>query len=680
MQALAITPVTTSPMGTGGTRHKLLLDINIGQPAERMKMYLDGYSIEEIDKFMHKPYNLELNKKIPLAIKIKMTGPYYTEEQISEAEEKFTDKDLIEVELSLDGGILEKNHFSFPANECFVNFKKIFNSLILTEQGIYELRYSAKLKTDNPEFQKFEFTNEGKSFLAFTENGFKWDSSRELIERYVKTGLSPGVTVLSTNGDNYKYVIPLSTEEIIEMRKRMAKESKEAEERYKEKRKEKVKEKKVMHRSDVPHIFKYIIEFEDTKDVVKDTLKKYNIEYEFKDGKFIFRKSQKLRLMETNLKYKVIESIYEEITEEEQLQYNEELKSEKNMPELESETQEKDLKEDYKLREREESDSIRKSSEKPEYINKPIETGFVFVDGKYIDAPYIVEAHDLAVYINGMHITSISTYPLKDKRINEDPGMPVGVTKEAGLAALDTVRGQNGRPHCGLKVGYLNQHFSKEEARIKIIEYFKALPYIKNVDDSEKYILKLEDYYGETRLIWTSPHGDVGPPKTIEDLKAAAERTKSYFIKDLKLGYCIFYGKGGGTMLPRIVAARIFPKILETLRNTKLDYEAKNHILEKFGISNRDFLIKNFEASEQFDKRLEELREKIIEKHGPTILEIIEEESSVKDEYKSGNLRGTAYSPDGSILTFYYANAWDYPIRSSYITEIISIKDNIIVQ
>ena len=47
-----------------------------------------------------------------------------------------------------------------------------------------------------------------------------------------------------------------------------------------------------VNRSDVPHIFKNIIEFEESDDVVNDTLKKYNIVYEFKyDEELEFKKN-----------------------------------------------------------------------------------------------------------------------------------------------------------------------------------------------------------------------------------------------------------------------------------------------------------------------------------------------------------------------------------------------------
>ena len=79
-----------------------------------------------------------------------------------------------------------------------------------------------------------------------------------------------------------------------------------------------------------------------------------------------------------------------------------------------------------------------------ETSGEEINSGFVFYNGKYVEAPYRVERRDLAVFINGIQIRRGLKWPPRDLRVNEDPGMPDGVTSAGGLAALDTVRGPNG--------------------------------------------------------------------------------------------------------------------------------------------------------------------------------------------------------------------------------------------
>ena len=293
---------TVSAMKPGGKRYSIEITSDIGKFAEIVRMNREKGTKQETDLYnlySRKYEGIELNKSIPVNIYVSYS-PY--------GKGKFNDDDIIEVELSMDGGIIEKDHFSFAANDpdyIFRGYSKIlYTSVMFSEQGIYELKISAqlKLKTDDPELKKHNYTDKIYIFFAFTEYGRKISSSKEEIEKYV------------------------------EDEARRARKHREAVER-----KEKDKEKVLMYRNDVPHIIKRIIEFEQADDVVKDTLKEHNIDYEIEDGKFLFRKSQELRLIrETNLKYKVVGRKYEEITEEEKLRYNEELKSLGNKAKVET--------------------------------------------------------------------------------------------------------------------------------------------------------------------------------------------------------------------------------------------------------------------------------------------------------------------------------------------------------
>jgi len=314
-----------------------------------------------------------------------------------------------------------------------------------------------------------------------------------------------------------------------------------------------------------------------------------------------------------------------------------------------------------------------------------IYSGFAFYNGKYIEAPYQVESHDLSLFINGIQVTQALKCPPKDLRVDTDPGMPFGVSSMAGLAALDTVRGLNGHTHMFLKVKYLYQHFPKDEAKEKIIEYFKALPYIKNAEEIHKYILKVEDHYGATRLISISS-ADISPPPTREEFDADIENARDNVILYLKKGYCLLYFDNGKIMFSGIKAAKVLPKALKTLRNEALEVETKKQILEELSIVQRnniwgEILINNFEATPQINTRLEKLRDTIIKRNGTEILKEIKESSpKTKDikgyQYSIPSSPGTAYSPDGIYLHVYYVNAWQRP----YNTEINSISNNIIDQ
>jgi len=322
--------------------------LRIGKGAEIKKKLVNAKSQEEMDQYTNEYHEwirgtkrINLNEKIPLYLTV-IYGSFKYDNA------PFCASDSIEIKLSLEeGGYLADDNMTFKVNEPddkhMRYYKNVFTYLIFEEPGIYKLHYTAQIKTNDPELEKYYYSFSHDQFFAFTEYGNIYAPSIESLNKKL--------------------------EELKEMARR-DKELKEAEERYKEKKKEKDKEKKVMDKIDVPHIFKHIIEFEEEDDVVKDTLKKHNIEYEFEDGKFIFRKSQELRLNETNLKYKVVESIYEETTEEEQLRYDEKLEFKKNSLNKSDKTPiQQELKIKKKEKEKSKRSSIRgKELTAPEFI------------------------------------------------------------------------------------------------------------------------------------------------------------------------------------------------------------------------------------------------------------------------------------------------------------------------
>lgn len=312
--------------------------------------------------------------------------------------------------------------------------------------------------------------------------------------------------------------------------------------------------------------------------------------------------------------------------------------------------------------------------------SEEITSGFVFHNARYVEAPYRVEVRDLAVFINGIEVRRKPKWPPRDLRVPDDPGLPVGVTREAGLAALDTVRGQDGSPHMGLKVRYLYQHFPKEEARERIVGYFRSLPYLRSVEAVHDYVLKLEDYYGASRLVDIS-YVEVAPPPTREEYERLAEKAKENIALSLEKGYCIFYFEDGQLLISAIKAARVLPNAVRTLSDASLDAQAKKEILEQLGILREDnlwneILIGNFKTNPQLDQRLMMLRDQIIRERGPGVLEEGPGGSSLKEKPFPEGSRGVAYSPDGIYLYVYYGNAWQRP----YDTEISSISNHIMNQ
>ena len=57
--------------------------------------------------------------------------------------------------------------------------------------------------------------------------------------------------------------------------------------------------------------------------------------------------------------------------------------------------------------------------------DKPIDSGFVFIDGVYVEAPYTVSRRGRQLFINDILIYQWAEWPLMDRHVKEDPGPPL---------------------------------------------------------------------------------------------------------------------------------------------------------------------------------------------------------------------------------------------------------------
>ena len=106
---------------------------------------------------------------------------------------------------------------------------------------------------------------------------------------------------------------------------------------------------------------------------------------------------------------------------------------------------------------------------------KPGDAGFVFVDGRYIDAPYRVSSNGVTVEVNGVVIYDWSRLLELAEIIPEDPGLPEGLTEYSNWQVYHDTR------HDAVKRRYLFQHFPREVAMRKMAEYYSQLPFVASV-------------------------------------------------------------------------------------------------------------------------------------------------------------------------------------------------------
>ncbi|MDK1031837.1 MAG: hypothetical protein QGD94_07520, partial [Planctomycetia bacterium] len=207
-----------------------------------------------------------------------------------------------------------------------------------------------------------------------------------------------------------------------------------------------------------------------------------------------------------------------------------------------------------------------------EKAGKPIDSGFVFFDGRYLDAPYIVRRRGLKVFINDAVVFECSQWPLPDLTAKKDPGFPEGLTEKHSLEDLWTKEGP-WKGHSSRKYLYLHQHFPEDVAIKKLAEYYKSLPFVKSVTYHDRVSLRIEQKNGGGAV------ADVGAPTpgsvssgefTKKDVLERLKRRRQRFEKHLKTWGCYFFFSNGQKLSlgPR-KSANDLNLIVEILRSKK---------------------------------------------------------------------------------------------------------------
>lgn len=257
---------------------------------------------------------------------------------------------------------------------------------------------------------------------------------------------------------------------------------------------------------------------------------------------------------------------------------------------------------------------------------EPLETGFMFVDGRYIDAPYVVSRKGRQLLVNDVVVWQAPyQWPLPDLRVDEDPGPPTEVYAKA--KSVDDLYGQTDwwDSHISRKKRYLWQHFPDEVARQKMIDYVRQLPFADSVEPSPVL----------PELLYVKSNGkDVGHISVGQPYKEALSFTENDVVEvlernRLELVECLQEGRGV-FIFPSLqwhAASSLFPDdvpalsdALPVLRSDKPEAE-KLEILRQQGFIPRDCrggkvtlmdeealaLVRQFAASEQLEERLRKL-------------------------------------------------------------------------
>ena len=110
-----------------------------------------------------------------------------------------------------------------------------------------------------------------------------------------------------------------------------------------------------------------------------------------------------------------------------------------------------------------------------------INSGFVFINGKYIDAPYKLKIKQGVIYINEIPVTAVLKKKRTEKyKVRKKPVVPDQITSWSEFINYQT---KDNKKLFFKFLYYFYENFPEDEARVQMITLIKSLPFVKNVEE-----------------------------------------------------------------------------------------------------------------------------------------------------------------------------------------------------
>ena len=111
---------------------------------------------------------------------------------------------------------------------------------------------------------------------------------------------------------------------------------------------------------------------------------------------------------------------------------------------------------------------------------EPINSGFVFIDGKYIESPYIIERKGLELYINNIriHVSELETNPFKN---GYRAPIPTGITKYSTREETSRLS----REYMKSRFKYFFSKYPYQQALDSVVESYRVLPSVKEIENKD---------------------------------------------------------------------------------------------------------------------------------------------------------------------------------------------------
>jgi hypothetical protein len=243
---------------------------------------------------------------------------------------------------------------------------------------------------------------------------------------------------------------------------------------------------------------------------------------------------------------------------------------------------------------------------------KPVDLGFLFYDGRYVEAPYRVSRRGVGLYVNELRLPYSGRWPPRDVDDDKDPGPPPGLTRNSTFSDLQ-FKDKPGS-WTGRKLRWLKRQYAPDEARRLYVQYLRDLPFVAKVEVVSANQVKLTTHAGEVVDIIGVATARPYVPPTKEQVIEGLEHQRGRLERRLGEGDCIVMFKSGSELsFGQQRAARDLPVAVEILSSNRTAAE-KGDLLERMGIFPEQSpmfmkLVTNFQPSAQLAERARALAE-----------------------------------------------------------------------
>ena len=234
----------------------------------------------------------------------------------------------------------------------------------------------------------------------------------------------------------------------------------------------------------------------------------------------------------------------------------------------------------------------------------PINSGFVFIDGKYIEPPYEVKRKGLAIYINGIQVTKELEDEKKPIECNTRLGIPPCINKLSTSKEWNSCKLQNSDVPYLLAMGnYYITHYEFDLALDSIINFYRNLPNVASLVNYDKEIWEITLYNGDKfKMLFGGPvlrkkSKKWGPngtgPASKDELKKRINQESEIIEKNLLSNYIIVLDTtNANNKLLLLSDNKHLKYFYSIIQNNNLIIEQKADSLKSMLIGNPNFIKK----------------------------------------------------------------------------------------